>query len=92
MKKRKLALVLLTALPGLLLTAELFAAKVPKMSKEELKSFLGNPDVLVIDVRTGADWAASEFKIKGALREDASKVSNWIDKYPRDKTIVFYCA
>jgi rhodanese-related sulfurtransferase len=31
-------------------------------------------------------------KIKGAVREDLEKVDTWMNKYPKDKTLVFYCA
>jgi rhodanese-related sulfurtransferase len=51
---------------------------------------LGKPDVVIVDVRTGSDWNASTSKIKGAVREEADKVDSWIEKYPRDKTLVFY--
>jgi hypothetical protein len=69
-----------------------WAAGVPRMTKEELNGMLGNPDVMIIDVRIGNDWNASEFIIKGAVRVDPGKVSEWIDRYPKDKTLVFYCA
>ena len=49
-----------------------------------------NADLVIIDDRTGADWSASEFKIKGAVREDPGKVEAWMEKYPKDKTLVFY--
>ena len=68
------------------------AAEVSRMTKEELKGMLGNPEIVLIDVRTGSDWNASEFKIKGAVRADPAKVADWIGKYPKDKTLVFYCA
>ena len=67
-----------------------FAAEPPRISKEELQAMLGNPDLVIIDDRTGADWTASEFKIKGAVREDPGKIDAWMDKYPKDKTLVFY--
>jgi rhodanese-related sulfurtransferase len=63
------------------------------MSKEELKSMLGNPEVIIIDVRAGGDWDKSKEKIKGAVREDPNKkAKSWAEKYSKDKTIVFYCA
>jgi len=76
----------------ILFTMTTMAAEVSKMTKEELKGILGNPETVLIDVRTGSDWSVSEFKIKGAVREDAAKVADWIGKYPKDKTLVFYCA
>lgn len=68
------------------------AEEIPRMTKEELKGTLGKPEVIIIDVRANADWAGSKLKIKGAVREDPRKVASWIDKYSKDKTIVFYCA
>lgn len=87
-----LPLVILFFVLSCLLIAEAFAADVPKMSKEELQAILGNPDVIVIDVRSPGDWAPSNTKIKGAIREDPPKVSSWMEKYPKDKTLVFYCS
>ena len=68
------------------------AAEVPRMTKEELKAKLDNPDVVIVDVRAGKDWKGSEFKIKGAIRENPAKFSSWAEKYPKDKTLVLYCA
>ena len=64
---------------------------VPKISIDGLKAQLGNPDFIIIDVRTAHDWDESKTKIKGAVREDFEKSSSWVDKYPKEKTIAFYC-
>jgi len=64
----------------------------PRMTKEELKALLGNPDLIIIDVRLGKDWVDSDLKIKGAVREDPKAAETWANKYPKDKTLVFYCA
>ncbi len=94
MKQRGKALVV--AVLGLallvMLSESAMTQEVPRISKEELKEMPGNPDLLIVDVRKGTDWKASEFKIKGAVREDPKQVSSWMDKYPKDKTLVFYCA
>jgi rhodanese-related sulfurtransferase len=61
------------------------------MTKEELKSLLGNPGVIVVDVRITEDWKRSDSKIKGAIREDPEEdFKTWVSKYPKNKTIVFY--
>jgi hypothetical protein len=66
---------------------------VPRMAKEELRPMLGNPDVIILDVRTSNDWNKSESKIKGAVREDPKvDVQSWANRYPKEKTLVFYCA
>jgi len=62
------------------------------MSKDELKSLLGNSDVVVMDVRTGNDYKSSPIKIQGAVRENPIDVKNWAAKYSKDKTIVLYCS
>ncbi len=62
------------------------------MTKEQLLPMLGKPDVIIIDVRTNYDWDKSKMKIKGAVREEGMKFASWMNKYPRDKTIVLYCA
>jgi predicted sulfurtransferase len=68
------------------------AADAPRMSKEELKSRLGDKDIVVIDVRTGSDWKKSDSKIRGAVREDPEDAASWARKYTKEKTIVLYCA
>ena len=62
------------------------------MTKEQLLPLLGKPDVIIIDVRTNYDWSTSKVKIKGAVREEGMKFGAWMNKYPKDKTIVLYCA
>ena len=65
---------------------------VPKMTKEDLKPLIGNPDVIIIDVRSKPDWEGDDLIVKGAVREDPTQVASWMDKYPKDKTLVFYCS
>lgn len=62
------------------------AQEAPKIAKEEVLGMIGNPDVIIIDVRSGG----GELKIKGAVREDPKNVGLWIDKYPKEKLLVFY--
>jgi len=64
----------------------------PRMTRDKLKAMLGNPDLLLIDVRYGNDWTESDLKIKGAVREDPKTFDSWANKFPKDKTLVFYCA
>ena len=67
------------------------ANDVPRITKERLKEMLGNPEVIIIDVRANADWNGSNQKIKGAIREDPRKLNTWEDKYQKDKTLILYC-
>ncbi len=62
------------------------------ITKDRLKSLLGGNDMTLIDLRFGRDWNDAALKIKGAVREDPMKPGQWIDKYSKDKLLVFYCA
>lgn len=62
------------------------------ISQEKLKSQLTNPQITIIDVRTPHDWDSSQLKIKGARRESPADVSQWMKEFPKDKTLVLYCA
>jgi hypothetical protein len=64
---------------------------VPRMPKVELKSMLGRPDLVIIDVRLEGDWKGADLKVRGAVRENPEEaIRSWAEKYPRDKTLVFY--
>jgi hypothetical protein len=86
-------LLLISLLAWLLsgLTALASAADVPKLTTEELRTRLGSPDLVIIDVRIERDWKSSPLKIKGAVWEDFLDVDAWANKYPKNKTIVLYC-
>jgi rhodanese-related sulfurtransferase len=60
------------------------------ITKDQLKSELGK--VTIIDVRTHHDWKTSQWKIKGAQRQSPKDPAKWMSEYPKDKTIVLYCA
>lgn len=91
--KLKLKLIfLLSILLSILLTQVVYAKDVPRMTKEELKAMIDNPDLVIIDVRSGRDWKSSESKIKNAVREEPLNAESWADKYDRSKTYVLYCA
>jgi predicted sulfurtransferase len=91
--RKKMLRITVVALAVILLGAWTAAAvDVPRMSKEALKAELTDPDVIILDVRTGSDWKASEFKIKGAVRASSDNVDSWAAKYAKDKTLVLYCA
>jgi hypothetical protein len=64
---------------------------VPMVTKEELKSMIDRPDVVILDVRESESWKEAKTKIQGAVREAPEKgVEPWISKYPPDKTYVLY--
>jgi rhodanese-related sulfurtransferase len=62
------------------------------MTKEQLLPLLGKPDVIIIDVSSNEGWDGRDKKIPGALREEPMKFESWMNKYPKDKTIVLYCS
>ncbi len=68
------------------------AAEAVRMSQEDLKLKLDDPDVVIVDVRSYTDWILSWDKIKGAQRENYRDFEGWATKYPKEKTIVLYCA
>ena len=76
-----------------MLTQLAIAAEVSRITKEELKAKIGSSDhnIVIVDVRSGKDWKGGEFKIKGAVREDPSKVSEWMGKYSKSQMLLFYC-
>lgn len=85
----------LALVAGLLMTLAVACASgnaAPRIAPEKLKGWLGNPDVLIIDVRQPEDWQSSTTKIKGALHLNPDDVKSWAPAIPKDKKIVLYCA
>ena len=88
---KRVAIVALLVFIACLFYTALRADEAPRMTKEQLKAQLGNPDVVIIDVRVPKVWNAAKDKIKGAVREDPTMTDSWADKYPKDKMYIFYC-
>ena len=57
-----------------------------------MKSWLADPQVVILDVRAPDDWQGSDKKIKGAVRQDPKEVKTWAASLPKEKKIVLYCA
>lgn len=74
-----------------LISGQVFAASIARMDKDELKSLLGEKNLVVLDVRVGRDWNSSEFKIKDAVRMAPSDIEQ-VEKYPKNTKFVLYCA
>jgi len=93
---KKIPIIALVLVTGLVMALHAQTAlgpdKVPRISIEELKQQIDNPDFIIIDVRASHDWADSTTKIKGSIREDPSGAASWIAKYPPNKTVVLYCS
>jgi len=68
------------------------AQDAPRISKDELKTKLGSPGMVLIDVRTESDWEKSGEKITGAVRMDPATVDAWAATLPKGKEIILYCA
>jgi len=66
-----------------------FAKDAPRISQEVTKALIGNPEVVIIDVRRGSDYLGNSNKIRGAVRESEKNIS-WAGKYPKDKFLVLY--
>ncbi len=68
------------------------ADNVQKITVQELKAKIDNgDDVVIVDVRTGQDYADSRIKIKGAVRIPIVQIEERYKELPKDKEIVFYC-
>lgn len=88
---RKVLSVIVACAVGLSLAVPALAgADSLRVDQDTVKSWLGDPQVLIIDVRTRKSWEQSEKKIKGAVRQDPKKVENWAASLPTDKKIVLY--
>ena len=74
----------------LLFSAPLIAGEVKDMTKEELLERMSDHDLIILDVRRGYDWDASEFKIKGAIRVE--DLDAFAANQAKDAEIVLYCA
>ena len=68
------------------------ARDVSRISVHQVKALLGRPDTVIIDVRKYRNWWRSSKKIPTAVREDPSKVEQWIEKYGQHQTLIFYCS
>ena len=66
------------------------ADDVPRITKEELKSMLGNPGVIIVDVRQDQQWKSSHLKILGAVHESPEYIEFWAGLYAKGKTLVLY--
>jgi len=67
------------------------AREAPLISQETLKSWLNDPNLLIIDVRLNSYYTSTR-KIKGAVRQDPFHVRSWGPALPKDKKIVLYCS
>jgi rhodanese-related sulfurtransferase len=93
MRKRMLVVgVWLLLLASLLVSSAARATEPPRITKEELRQRLGEPGLVIVDVRIGGGGIQGDRKITGSVREDPFEVNAWAQRYPKDKPIVLYCS
>jgi hypothetical protein len=96
MQKPAAATFLITVLTAVTLlgptAASAASIEAPRISIERTKQMLASADVVIIDVRTAKNWWRSTTKIKNAVREEPDLLERWAQKYPKDKTLIFYCS
>ncbi len=92
--RRRVAMLLLVVVMGFgaVAIAACAAEDAPRITKEEVRPFIGDPGVIILDARTGGSWNMSDKKIKGAVRVDPADVGSWQASIPRGKKIVVYCS
>ena len=44
-----------------------------------------------VDTRNPKAWGEAEMKLPGAIRVPADEVENYLEKIPRDRTVITYC-
>ncbi len=76
---------------GAALAAAVTPGDVPRMDKKELKEKLGDPNVIIYDVRIPENYKKGNFKIKGAVRQLPDKIDEWAAGLDKKKTYVLYC-
>ncbi len=66
---------------------------IPKISTEDLRRMLdNNEDVMIVDLRSPLDIAASPYAIPGAVQISLDELKKKLHQIPRDKEVVLYCA
>ena len=65
---------------------------IPRISVHQVQQGLGNPEIVIIDVRKARNWLRSSSKIPTSVREDPYTPNQWFNKYAKEKTLIFYCA
>jgi hypothetical protein len=64
-----------------------------RITVEELKGKLDRREpVLILDARSGNAYLGSQVRLPGALHLPADRLESSLDKLPRSKEIVVYCA
>ena len=64
---------------------------VPLMTKEDLKTRLSAPNQTIIDLRKAKGTDGRGLTILGSVREKATDVEKWTDKYDKGQTLILVC-
>ncbi len=59
------------------------------VTADDLYAQLGKPDVMIVDVRTPAEYA--EGHITGAVNLPLQTIESWYKDLPKDKPVYLYC-
>jgi hypothetical protein len=60
------------------------------ISIEELKAKLGEPSVVILDMRIPKHIAASRLKIKGVVWVNPEEIDQWVQSFSKDSTYMLY--
>jgi hypothetical protein len=74
-------------------TVALAEDDVPRMTIQELKAKMDRGEnIIILDVRTGADYASSKVKITGAMRIPLGQLESRYKELSAEREIIAYCA
>ena len=59
------------------------------VTADELYAQLGRPGVIIVDVRTPAEFAGGH--IAGAVNRPLQTIESWYKELPKDKPVYLYC-
>ncbi len=66
---------------------------IPKISTDDLRRMVDNNEgVMIIDLRSPLDIAASPYAIPGAVQITLDELKQRLHQIPKDKEVVLYCA
>ncbi len=91
-KRARWYLAISLMLTSLIASMAMSQSDVNRITMEELNGRLGEPNLIVVDVRARGDWSRSDSKIKGAVRVEPRDAGFLTSQYGKDKTLVFYCS
>ena len=65
-------------------------AHVPRISLDEAKQKMTDPNVLFVDARTAQEYTQGH--VKGAISVPVADVDKYLSRLPQDKALIVYCA